>query len=120
MDASTSVLVVGGSLNGLTMAMLLARRRVPCLVLVRHPQRPFSTGSEGSLPDRVKSSWPAATRLAAIDRQPAKALDEALEAIGARYGAHTTDVVAMQLESPTAPRRAVRRSANAFEQRSLR
>ena len=27
MDASTSVLIVGGSLNGLTMAMLLARRR---------------------------------------------------------------------------------------------
>jgi len=29
MHASTSVLIVGGSLNGLTMAMLLARRRVP-------------------------------------------------------------------------------------------
>ena len=29
MDVSTSVLIVGGSLNGLTMAMLLARRRVP-------------------------------------------------------------------------------------------
>ena len=38
MDASTSVLIVGGSLSGLTMAMLLARRRVPCLVLERHPQ----------------------------------------------------------------------------------
>ena len=38
MDDSTSVLIVGGSLNGLTMAMLLARRRVPCLVLERHPQ----------------------------------------------------------------------------------
>ncbi len=38
MDASTSVLIVGGSLNGLTMAMLLARRRVPCLVLERHPR----------------------------------------------------------------------------------
>lgn len=38
MDASTSVLILGGSLNGLTMAMLLARRRVPCLVLERHPQ----------------------------------------------------------------------------------
>ena len=37
MDASTSVLIVGGSLNGLTTAMLLARRRVPCLVLERHP-----------------------------------------------------------------------------------
>jgi putative polyketide hydroxylase len=38
MDASTSVLIVGGSLNGLTMAMLLAQRRVPCLVVERHPQ----------------------------------------------------------------------------------
>ena len=38
MDASTAVLIVGGSLNGLTMAVLLARRRVPCLVLERHPQ----------------------------------------------------------------------------------
>jgi 2-polyprenyl-6-methoxyphenol hydroxylase-like FAD-dependent oxidoreductase len=38
MDTSTSVLIVGGSLNGLTMAMLLARRRVPCLVVERHPR----------------------------------------------------------------------------------
>src|SRR5262247_137086 len=38
MEASTSVLIVGGSLNGLTMAMLLARRRVPCLVVERHPR----------------------------------------------------------------------------------
>src|SRR5215510_5190263 len=37
MDVSTSVLVVGGSLNGLTAAMLLARRDVPCLVVERHP-----------------------------------------------------------------------------------
>ena len=38
MDYTTSVLIVGGSLNGLTMAMLLARRRVPCLDLERHRQ----------------------------------------------------------------------------------
>ena len=38
MDASTSVLIAGGSLNGLTLAMLLARRRVPCLVVERHPR----------------------------------------------------------------------------------
>ena len=36
MDANTSVLIVGGSLNGLTTAMLLARRRVPCVVIERH------------------------------------------------------------------------------------
>jgi 2-polyprenyl-6-methoxyphenol hydroxylase-like FAD-dependent oxidoreductase len=37
MESSTSVLISGGSLNGLTLAMLLARRRVPCLVVERHP-----------------------------------------------------------------------------------
>jgi 2-polyprenyl-6-methoxyphenol hydroxylase-like FAD-dependent oxidoreductase len=37
-EVSTSVLIVGGSLNGLTMALLLARRRVPCLVVERHPR----------------------------------------------------------------------------------
>ena len=31
------VLIVGGSLNGLTAALALARRRVPCLVVERHP-----------------------------------------------------------------------------------
>jgi hypothetical protein len=35
MDASTSVVIGGGGLNGPTMAMLLARRRVPCLALER-------------------------------------------------------------------------------------
>src|SRR5262245_30582216 len=38
MEVSTSVLVVGGSLNGLTAALLLARRGVPCLVVERHPE----------------------------------------------------------------------------------
>jgi 2-polyprenyl-6-methoxyphenol hydroxylase-like FAD-dependent oxidoreductase len=38
MDASTSVLIAGGSLNGLTLAMLLASRHVPCLVVERHPR----------------------------------------------------------------------------------
>jgi 2-polyprenyl-6-methoxyphenol hydroxylase-like FAD-dependent oxidoreductase len=38
MESSTSVLIAGGSLNGLTMAMLLARRGVPCLVVERHPR----------------------------------------------------------------------------------
>jgi transcriptional regulator GlxA family with amidase domain len=53
------------------------------------------------VPDEVAASWPAARLLPAIDdRQPAKALDEALEAITARYGRPTADVVAMQLEYP--------------------
>lgn len=32
----TSVLIVGGSLNGLTTALLLAQRHVPCIVVERH------------------------------------------------------------------------------------
>ena len=36
MEITTSVLVVGGSLNGLTTALLLARRGVRCLVVERH------------------------------------------------------------------------------------
>jgi putative polyketide hydroxylase len=38
MEANPSVLIVGGSLNGLTAAMLLAKRGVPCLVVERHPR----------------------------------------------------------------------------------
>ena len=33
----TSVLIVGGSLNGLSMALLLAHRKVKCVVVERHP-----------------------------------------------------------------------------------
>src|SRR5262249_51771837 len=36
MVLKTSVLIVGGSLNGLTTALLLAKRGVPCIVLERH------------------------------------------------------------------------------------
>jgi transcriptional regulator GlxA family with amidase domain len=50
---------------------------------------------------RISSSWAAPRRIAAIERQkPSAALDEALRDIGVRYGAHTTDFVAMQLEYP--------------------
>jgi transcriptional regulator GlxA family with amidase domain len=66
------------------------------------------------VPDRVMSSWPEATRLPAIHRQPATALDEALRGIHARYGSRTTDFVAMQLEYPTVQQRADRESANAL------
>jgi transcriptional regulator GlxA family with amidase domain len=53
------------------------------------------------LPDRVAASWPAEHLLPAIgDRQPARALDEALHGITARYGMPTADLVAMQLEYP--------------------
>lgn len=66
------------------------------------------------VPDQVRSSWPLSTRLPATDRQPARALDEALEAIRERYGAGTTDFVAMQLEYPAEPGRADRKRAIAF------
>jgi putative intracellular protease/amidase len=53
------------------------------------------------LPDTVAASWPSEALVPPIgDRQPAKALDEALKGIGARYGTGTTDFVAMQLEYP--------------------
>ena len=53
------------------------------------------------VPDQVAASWPAEHLLPAIgDRQPARALDEALQGITARYGMRTADFVAMQLEYP--------------------
>jgi putative intracellular protease/amidase len=71
-----------------------------------------SRGGVQIVPDRVRSSWPVATCLPAINRQPARALDEALDGIRARYGARTTDFVTMQLEYPTERRSADRHSAN--------
>jgi putative polyketide hydroxylase len=38
MAVQTSVLIVGGSLNGLTTALLLAHCHVPCVVVERHPK----------------------------------------------------------------------------------
>lgn len=53
------------------------------------------------LPDEVATNWPAERLLPSVgDRKPAEALDNALEEITARYGARTTDFVAMQLEYP--------------------
>jgi transcriptional regulator GlxA family with amidase domain len=52
-------------------------------------------------PDQVTANWPAERMLASVgDRKPADALDETLRAMTARYGARTTDFVAMQLEYP--------------------
>jgi hypothetical protein len=59
------------------------------------------------VPDRVTASWPAKQLLPPIESpKPARVLDEALRAIAARYGAHTAEFVAMQLEYPkgTPPR----------------
>ncbi len=55
----------------------------------------------GIFADRVAMSWSAEQLIPAIeDQQPAKALDQALHAIAARYGVRTADFVAMQLEYP--------------------
>ncbi len=54
-------------------------------------------------PHQVAASWPAERLLPAIAKlQPAKALDQALQGIEARYGMGTADLVAMQLEYPRA------------------
>ncbi|WP_296747502.1 DJ-1/PfpI family protein [Mesorhizobium sp.] len=53
------------------------------------------------LPDEVEASWPAERQVPAIsDQRPARALDQALQDIAARYGARTTNFVATQLEYP--------------------
>ena len=139
MEASTSVLVVGGSLNGLTMAMLLARLstgvdEVSLALVADAWSRTYRSRAVTFAPniaaresrngiqivqDQVRPSWPAATRPPAIGRTPAKALDEALAAIGARYGVRTTDFVAMQLEDPTESHRAARERTNAFGQTAV-
>jgi transcriptional regulator GlxA family with amidase domain len=53
--------------------------------------------------DRAAASWPAERLIPAIgQRPPAQALNDALRAISARYGARTGRIVAMQLEYPAA------------------
>jgi putative intracellular protease/amidase len=53
------------------------------------------------VPDRVEASWPADTLIPAVgDRQPARALDDTLDGIAARYGSRTAYFVTMQLEYP--------------------
>ena len=53
------------------------------------------------LPDAASEGWHGERLLPAIaNRPPAKALDDALQAIERRYGARTADLVAMQLEYP--------------------
>lgn len=53
------------------------------------------------LPDRVATVWPEDRRVSTFPRRrPADALDLTLQAIAARYGSGTKDVVATQLEYP--------------------
>ena len=60
-----------------------------------------SRGGLRILPDKVAAGWPAKQTLqAAVDLPPARALEQTLHAIDARYGERTADFVAMQLEYP--------------------
>lgn len=60
-----------------------------------------SRGGLRILPDMVAADWPAKeTPPATVDLPPARALDQTLHAIDARYGPRTADFVAMQLEYP--------------------
>ena len=53
------------------------------------------------VPDRAGADRPEEQRVSTFpDRKPADAFDLTLDAIAARYGASTADVVAMQLEYP--------------------
>lgn len=61
------------------------------------------TGRNGIriIPDRPGTEWPEDRRAPMFsDRGAADALDRTLDAITARYGVRTTDLVAMQLEYP--------------------
>ncbi|WOH64580.1 DJ-1/PfpI family protein [Bradyrhizobium sp. BWA-3-5] len=60
-----------------------------------------SRGGLRIYPEEVAASWPAERLPPSVgERKPADALDDTLRAMTARYGAHTTDFVAMQLEYP--------------------
>ena len=52
------------------------------------------------VPDQIAASWPRSGCFRRSGIATGKALDEALDAITARYGARTADFVAMQLEYP--------------------
>ena len=63
-----------------------------------HHAQPSRNGIQ-IVPDRVAASWPAKRLLPPSESpKPARVLDEALRAIATRYGSHTADFVAMQLE----------------------
>jgi len=53
------------------------------------------------IPDQVATDWPEASLVSTFpDQRPAEALNQTLDAITARYGESTTNVVATQLEYP--------------------
>jgi transcriptional regulator GlxA family with amidase domain len=57
------------------------------------------------VPDRANAHWPDAQQISSFTgRPPVETLDHTLQAIAARYGEPTTNVVAMQLEYPRSGR----------------
>jgi putative intracellular protease/amidase len=60
-----------------------------------------SRGGIRIIPDQVATRWPAQQLLpTSVELPPARALEQALQGIAARYGMRTADFVAMQLEYP--------------------
>nr|GAJ36200.1 putative intracellular protease/amidase [Bradyrhizobium sp. DOA9] len=75
--------------------------RSRALTFAATPEAQTSRSGLRILPDRIAENWPAEQTLPnAGASPPARALDETLRAIEARYGARTADFVAMQLEYP--------------------
>ena len=63
--------------------------------------RPVTTRHGVSvLPAQAAATWPAERLLPPVADRPARALDDALDGIGRRYGAATARFVALQLEYP--------------------
>lgn len=75
--------------------------RSRALTFAATPEAQTSRGGLRILPDKIAADWPAKQMApAAVDLPPARALDQTLHAIEARYGPRTADFVAMQLEYP--------------------
>src|SRR3954465_11748830 len=89
MHSSTSVLIVGGSLNGLTMAMLLARRGVPCLVVERHPQTSIQYKFRGISPRSMEIYRSAGIEAEIRDRD---LIDDRSAAVGRMNNVADTEV----------------------------
>ena len=148
MEASTSVLIVAGSLNGRTMAMLLARRRVPCLVLERHSRTSIQYRSRGISPrsmeifgyrdpagafaddcrngsddlfedPRNPSGRPGSGAPHLLVTHGGGSQHRRTRPIRSRPCCGATDFVALQLEYPTESHRAVREPAIGFSQTAM-
>lgn len=77
MEPQTSVIVVGGSLNGLTIALLLAHRGVRCLVVERHPSTTVQYKFRGISPRSMEIYRTLGIEVE-VRRQQAAAQSEAL------------------------------------------